>query len=57
MGDIISFDEVKLYHEYKEFIKTKEGKEWKEQWKLAKGYEKAGDFGTYLFDFHAELFV
>ena len=48
--------------EYNEFLETKRGKEWKEDW-IIKRYSNsedikdAGDFGDYLYDFYPEMLM
>lgn len=44
-----------LMHEYKQFCKTKRGKEWKRFWQNETGSERSGDFHDYLYDFHPEI--
>ena len=46
--------EVRLKKEYEEFIETREGKIWKESWKMRYGNE-FGDFTDYLYDFYPEM--
>lgn len=51
--------EEELKVEYENFLKIKEGQEWKEHW--IKKYSNpndikdAGDFGDYLYDFYTEM--
>ena len=53
--------EEELKIEYDNFLKTKEGQEWKNEW--IKRYtdpddiRDAGDFGDYLYDFHTEMLM
>lgn len=53
--------EAELKIEYENFLKTKEGQEWKEHW--IKKYSNpndirdAGDFGDYLYNFHTEMLM
>lgn len=53
--------EEELKIEYENFIKTKEGQEWKEHWikryKDPDDIRDAGDFGDYLYDFHTEMLM
>lgn len=46
--------EAQLKEEYDEFIKTDEGKIWKEAWKMKYGTDM-GDFGDFLYDFYPEI--
>ena len=43
-----------LKHEYEEFIKTDEGKQWKKKWqkRFDSDDDIVGDFTDYLCDFH-----
>ena len=46
----------KYRKEYKNFIKTEEGKRWQNLWKMETGSDRiGGDYGDYLYDFHPEL--
>ena len=46
----------KYKKEYKNFIKTEEGKKWQNLWKMQTGSDRiGGDYGDYLYDFHPEL--
>lgn len=53
--------EEELKVEYENFLKTKEGQEWKENW--IKRYsdpadiKDAGDFGDYLYNFYPEILI
>lgn len=47
--------EIELEKEYKEFIKTKEGKEWIESWNRRMPYGEDVGFGEYLYDFYPEM--
>lgn len=53
--------EAKLKVEYENFLKTKEGEEWKEYW--VKRYSDSentkdrGGFGDYLYDFYPEMLM
>ena len=53
--------EEELKIEYDNFLKTKEGQEWKNEW--IKRYtdtddiRDVGDFGDYLYDFHTEMLM
>lgn len=53
--------EEKLKVEYENFLKTKEGQEWKDEWnkryKNTDDIRDAGDFGDYLYDFHTEMLM
>ena len=46
--------EIILKEEYDEFIKTDEGKIWKEAWQMKYGIEM-GDFVDFLYDFYPEF--
>lgn len=47
--------EVELEEEYKDFIKTNEGKQWIESWNgRIENIEDVG-FGEYLYDFYPEM--
>lgn len=49
--------EVELEGEYKEFIKTDEGKTWIESWNgRIENVEDVG-FGEYLYDFYPEMLM
>lgn len=48
--------EIRLKEEYDEFIKTDEGKIWKEAWQMKYG-ERMGDFGDFLYDFYPEYLM
>lgn len=53
--------EEELKVEYENFLKTKEGQEWKDDWnKRYKDHDDirdADDFGDYLYDFHTEMLM
>ena len=49
--------EEELKVEYENFLKTKEGQEWKEHWKNEIGYDSCGDFGDCLYDFYPEMLM
>ena len=53
--------EEKLKVEYENFLKTKEGQEWKEDWikrySNPEDIKEAGDFGDYLYDFYTEMLM
>ena len=49
--------ELELKNEYEKFLKTYEGKAWKQQWIQLMGSDIAGDFGDYLYDFHTEMLM
>ena len=49
--------EEELKVEYENFLKTKEGQEWKEHWKSEIGSDSCGDFGDYLYDFYPEMLM
>ena len=49
--------EEELKVEYENFLKTKEGQEWKEHWKNEIGSDSCGDFGDYLYDFYPEMLM
>ena len=49
--------EEELKVEYENFLKTKEGQEWKEHWKSEIGSDSCGDFGDYLYDFYTEMLM
>ena len=49
--------EEELKVEYENFLKTKEGQEWKEHWKNEIGSDSCGDFGNYLYDFYPEMLM
>ena len=52
---------IELEKEYKDFINTDKGKEWKEHWKNLIGSDRdkdnAGNFGDYLYDFYPEMLM
>lgn len=54
MSDICK-DRETLRPEYKQFIQTEKGKEWKHFWQSQIGSEMGGDFGDYLYDFYPEM--
>ncbi len=45
----------KLEQEYAEFMKTEDGRKWKERWQAAMGSDDCGDFDDYLYDFYTEM--
>ena len=49
--------EEELKVEYENFLKTKEGQEWKEHWKNEIGSDSCCDFGDYLYDFYPEMLM
>lgn len=53
--------EEELKVEYENFLKTKEGQEWKEDWierySNPEDIKEAGDFGDYLYDFYTEMLM
>ena len=53
--------EEELKVEYENFLKTKEGQEWKEDWikrySNPEDIKEAGDFGDYLYDFYPEMLM
>ena len=53
--------EEELKVEYENFLKTKEGQAWKDDWnkryKDLDDIRDAGDFGDYLYDFHTEMLM
>lgn len=53
--------EAELKVEYDNFLKTKAGQEWKEDWinrcSDPDDVKDAGDFGDYLYDFHTEMLM
>ena len=53
--------EAELKIEYENFLKTKEGQEWKDDWnkryKDPDDIRDAGDFGDYLYDLHTEMLM
>lgn len=52
--------EEELKVEYENFLKTKEGQEWKEKWNKSYdfyGMNDAGDFGDFLYDFYPEMLM
>lgn len=53
--------EEELKVEYENFLKTKEGQEWKNGWnkryKNLNDIRDAGDFGDYLYDFHVAMLM
>ena len=63
MVETSSYEErmKELEIEYNEFLETKCGQEWKDEW--IKRYtdpddiKDAGDFGDYLYDFHTEMLM
>lgn len=55
-GKIMKDTREKYRKEYKNFIKTEEGKRWQNLWKMETGSDRiGGDYGDYLYDFHPEL--
>lgn len=46
-------EELKV--EYENFLKTKEGQEWKDDWN--KRYKIDANFGEYLYDFYTEMLI
>ena len=49
--------EEELKGEYENFLKTKEGQEWKKHWKNEIDSDSCGDFGDYLYDFYPEMLM
>ena len=53
--------EEELKIEYENFLKTKEGQEWKEWWTKrysnSENTKETGDFGDYLYDFYPEMLM
>ena len=52
--------DIELEKEYKQFLETDKGKEWKEDWKKRcnpNDINNAGDFGDYLYDFYTEMLM
>ena len=49
--------EEELKVEYENFLKTKEGQEWKKHWKNEIDSDSCGDFGDYLYDFYPEMLM
>lgn len=51
--------EEELKEEYNKFIVTKEGKEWKDNWRKRVGddvkLDDIGDIGDFLYDFYPEM--
>lgn len=47
--------------EYNEFLETKRGQEWKENWikrySNSEDIKDAGDFGDYLYDFYPKILM
>ena len=46
-----------LEQEYDKFMKTEDGREWKERWQTEMGSDNCGDFDDYLYDFYTKMFV
>lgn len=47
--------EIELRKEYKEFLQTDKGKDWKEHWQKEIDSDVSGNFGDYLYDFYPEM--
>lgn len=47
--------EIELEKEYKDFLKTDEGKKWMESWNGRMPDNEEVGFGEYLYDFYPEM--
>lgn len=47
--------EKELKEKYFNFLKTEQGRKWKDSWINRSSSDIAGDFGDYLYDFYPEM--